>query len=306
MEIILQAFGWRDTGKEVITTPFTFVSTTNSIVRNGLVPKFCDIRPEDYTIDPDKLEALITDKTVAIMPVHVYGNICEIERIDEIAKKHDLKVIYDGAHAFGVKYNGKGIGNYGDAVMYSFHATKVFNTIEGGAVTFKDPDYIPSFTQLMNFGICGEDVTAAGGNAKMDEFRAAMGLCNLRSVNSYIEKRKQVFERYISNLRGVPGIELIKYKAGVSPNYAYFPVVFDKNGFGETRDDVFDRLAKKDIFARKYFYPATNDFSAFAEYEHGDTPIASRVSKNVLCLPMYADLSIEEVDYITDVLLEKQ
>ena len=236
---------------EVITTPFTFASTTHAIVRNGLKPVFCDINPNDYTIDTKKIEHLITEKTSAIIPVHVYGNVCDVESIEKISDKYNLKVIYDAAHTFGVTVDGKGIGTFGDASMFSFHATKVFNTIEGGAVTYSDPSLKGKLEALRNFGITGlETVEYVGGNAKMNEFQAAMGICNLRHVDTEIAKRKVVVERYISNLESTKGIKLMEIKNGVKSNYAYFPVVFD--GYKKTRDEVFEELKANNIIARKY------------------------------------------------------
>ena len=224
-------------GSEVITTPFTFVSTTHAISRNGLIPVFCDVNPTDYTIDADLIESLITDKTVAIIPVHVYGNICNVEKIDYIAKKYNLKVIYDAAHAFAVKYKGVSAANFGDASMFSFHATKVFNTIEGGAICFQDDSLVSTLNDMKNFGIRGpEQVVFIGGNAKMSEFQAAMGICNLRHLEQEIKKRKLVAERYWSRLEGIEGIKLTKPQKNVIPNFAYFPVVFD--GFGVTPPPV--------------------------------------------------------------------
>lgn len=306
LETVIQAMGLKDTGGEVITTPFTFVSTVHAIVRNGLKPVFCDIKPDDYTIDPTKIEELITDKTVAIVPVHVYGAICDVEAIDAIAKRHDLKVIYDAAHAFGVKFKGIGIGNFGDAAMFSFHATKVFNTIEGGAVSFSDESLRKSLHSLKNFGIKTEEcVDEVGGNAKMDEFRAAMGICNLRNIEDCIAARGTVFKRYNERLSGVKGIKLMKEQSDVTPNYAYYAVLFDREEFGESRDEVYDRLKKNDIFARKYFYPAINEMDCYANENFGVTPIAGEISRKVLTLPMYADLTIEDVDRICDIILNK-
>lgn len=302
LEFVIQAMGL--TG-EVITTPFTFASTTHAIVRNGLAPVFCDINPYDFTIDVDKLENLITDKTSAIIPVHVYGNICNVEEIDKIAKKHGLKVIYDAAHTFGVKYKEKGIGSYGDASMFSFHATKVYNTIEGGAICFTDEKLGQDLQCLKNFGIrSGEHIDSIGGNAKMNEFQAAMGLCNLRHVDGEIEKRKKVHERYMKNLSDVEGLQLLQKQEHVQPNYAYFPVGFHEDVFGISRDEVCDKLKENEIYARKYFYPLTNAFACYSEkYDAKETPVALQISKRVLTLPMYADLSMEEVDKICNVIL---
>ncbi len=305
LELVLQAMGLRDTGAEVITTPFTFVSTVHAIVRNGLKPVFCDIKPDDYTMDPEKIEALITEKTAAIVPVHVYGSICDVDAIGAVAQKHGLKLVYDAAHAFGVKYRGKGIGSFGDASMFSFHATKVFNTIEGGAIAFHDESLREPLHELKNFGLHGEDVTAYGGNAKMDEFRAAMGICNLRNIEQCIAARGQAFARYHERLSGVPGLTLIKEQQDVTPNYAYYPVLIDPETFGEDRDSVFDRLKAQDIYARKYFYPAINEMACYQGQFRGETPIAARISRNILTLPMYAELTPETVDTICDVILRK-
>jgi len=293
-------------GGEVITTPFTFVSTTHAIVRNGLVPVFCDINEVDYTMDVTKIEALITDRTVAIVPVHVYGNLCDVEAIQEIANKYGLKVIYDAAHAFGVVKNGVSAANFGNASMFSFHATKVFNTIEGGAITFADDALVQVLNDMKNFGIRGpEDVEYVGGNAKMNEFQAAMGICNLRHVDEEIEKRKAVVEHYRMRLSGVKGLRLCTDQVGVKHNYAYFPVVFD--GYKYSRDEVFDLLKQQNIIARKYFYPLTNDIACYADMPTAGaekTPVAKYIADRVLTLPLYADLSAEDVDRVCDVILK--
>lgn len=287
---------------EVITTPFTFASTTHAIVRNGLEPVFCDINADDYTMDVDKIESLITEKTCAIIPVHVYGNVCNVDEIERIATKHNLKVIYDAAHTFGVTVNDIGIGNFGDASMFSFHATKVFNTIEGGAITFKDEKLQKILNDLKNFGITGpESVEYVGSNGKMNEFQAAMGLCNLRHVDDEISKRQIVADRYISHLEGVEGIKLVQPQHGVKNNYAYFPVVFD--GYKKTRDEVFEELKAHDIIARKYFYPLTNSFYCYKEqYSVEDTPVAKHIAERVLTLPLYADLDLVDVDRICEII----
>lgn len=305
LEMVIQAMGLDVSGGEVITTPYTFVSTTHAITRKGLTPVFCDIRKADFTMDPDKIEELINDKTVAIMPVHVYGHICDVERIDEIAKKHNLKVIYDAAHAFGVTYKGAGIGNYGDASMFSFHATKVYNTIEGGAISFADPSYREKLHELKNFGIHGaENVTSIGGNAKMDEFRAAMGICNLRHIEEAIASRKAVYERYMHHLSGVKGITIPAQQKDVAWNYAYMPVIFDKELFGKSRDEVFEQLKNHEIIARKYFYPAINDMECYCHLrDQQHTPIAHDISLRVLTLPIYEGLDLETVDHICDIIL---
>lgn len=287
---------------EVITTPYTFASTTHAIVRCGLTPVFCDIRPEDYTIDASKIEALITDRTCAILPVHVYGNLCDVDAIAGIARRYDLKVIYDAAHAFGVERNGIGAGCFGDAAMFSFHATKVFNTIEGGGVTYSDDTLTESLSQWRNFGIAEQETCrCVGGNSKMNEFAAAMGICNLRHVDEEIAKRKRVAERYWEHLERVPGVRVFKPGPGIRYNYAYLPVVFDPVEFGATRDDVFDALAEVGVGARKYFYPLTSDFRCYEGcFAPGSfaTPIAYEAANRVLTLPMYADLALDDVDRI--------
>ena len=285
-------------GSEIITTPFTFASTVHAIVRKGYKPVFCDITAEDYTIDASKIEALITDKTSAILPVHVYGNVCDVESIDAIAKKHGLKVIYDAAHAFGVKYKGQSVFSFGDASVISFHATKVFNTIEGGAVCYHDDALTEKLYELKNFGIKGEEsIASVGGNAKMNEFCAAMGICNLRHIDEEILKRKTVYERYISDLSGVSGIKLNRYSADIKPNYSYFPVLLDN------RDQVFERLAQSGIDARKYFYPIASEYECYkGSFDSSKTPVALDVSRKVLTLPMYGDLSLEDVDRICGII----
>lgn len=302
LELSLQAMELQG---EVITTPFTFASTTHAIVRNGLEPVFCDINPIDFTIDVGKIARLITDRTCAIVPVHVYGNICDVTQIDRIAKQYHLKVIYDAAHAFGVTYGGGGIGSFGDASCFSFHATKVFNTIEGGAVCFNDPEFGRALYGLKNFGIRGpETVDGIGANAKMNEFCAAMGLCNLRYIDAEIEKREKVHTRYMERLREVDGLRFNPKQAGVRSNYAYFPMVIEEEIFGEDRDAVYERLARHDILARKYFHPLTNSFECFhGKYDTSLTPIAEKISGSVLTLPMYADLPLEQVDRICEVIL---
>ena len=305
LELSLQAMNLQG---EVITTPFTFASTTHAIVRNGLEPVFCDIDPETYTMDVTQIERLITDRTCAILPVHVDGNVCNIAEIERIAHTYGLKVLYDAAHPFGETSKGQGIGNFGDASCFSFHATKVFNTIEGGAVCYRDPDMGRRLYELKNFGIHGpEEVDAVGANAKMNEFCAAMGLCNLRHVDEEIAKRRAVVERYREHLEGVDGLRLNVQQPEVRSNYAYFPVVFDENLFGASRNEVMDALAQNGIGVRKYFYPLTNTFECFhGKYDVDATPVALHVAKRVLTLPLYADLSMEDVDRICKIVLEQK
>ncbi|MEE1186426.1 MAG: DegT/DnrJ/EryC1/StrS family aminotransferase [Acutalibacteraceae bacterium] len=302
IELSLEAL---DLKGEVITTPFTFASTTHAIVRNGLTPVFCDISKKDYNIDVNKIEELITPKTSAILPVHVYGNVCDVEAIEEIAKKHNLKVIYDAAHTFGVEYKGQGIANFGDISCFSFHATKVFHTIEGGAVCYKDEKLAKKFHQLKNFGIKNaECIDGVGVNAKMNEFCAAMGLCNLRHLESDIEKRKKVTQRYKERLLGVDGIVICDEQKDVKSNYAYFPVLFEEEIFGANRNEIHTLLQQNNIFARKYFYPLTSDFDCYkGVFDSSKTPIALEVSKKVLTLPLYPDLELSDVDLICDLVL---
>ena len=301
LEAITEVF---DLKGEVITTPFTFTSTTNSIVRKGLKPVFCDIKEDDFTIDADKIEALITDKTCAIMPVHVYGNICDYKKIQDIADKYGLKVIYDAAHAFGAQVDGIGSGALGDASMFSFHATKVFHTIEGGCAIFKDRKYYDKLNQYKNFGLGADGgIDFAGSNIKMNEFAAAMGLCNLRHIEASIASRKKAVEKYRENLENVKGIQLSIVQENVKSNYAYFPIVVNPEEFGKTRDDVFTALAENNIIARKYFYPLTSQIKEFGgAYPAEDTPVAKRISERVLCLPLYEGLEETTVNRICDVI----
>lgn len=300
LELTLQAL---DLKGEVITTPFTFASTTHAIVRNGLEPVFCDIRSDNYTIDAEKIEELITDKTCAIMPVHVYGNVCDVERIQEIADKHKLKVIYDAAHTFGELYKGKGIGTYGDASCFSFHATKVFNTIEGGAVCYRDTELGECIYNLKNFGIRGQEIVeSVGANAKMNEFQAAMGICNLRHIDEQIRKRKRIVNHYQERLGNIQGIDIWYEQKNVQSNYAYFPMLIHKES-GLSRDEVFELLAANNIFARKYFYPLTSVFDCYKEkFDVNLTPIAKSISDEVLTLPLYPDLSLDVIDKICDII----
>ena len=301
LELCIQAM---NLSGEVITTPFTFASTTHAIVRNGLTPVFCDINPIDYTMDVNKIESLITDKTSAILPVHVYGHVCNIEEIERIAKKYGLKVIYDAAHVFGVRYKGLGIGNFGDASMFSFHATKVYHTIEGGAICYHDKELGHELYKLRDFGIKdAEIIDGVGSNAKMNEFVAAMGLCMLRHIDGEISKRRLVVEEYRKNLSGIKGLQLPPVQEEVESNYAYFPIVIHEKDFGSTRNEVFAALAENNIHARKYFYPLTNAFDAYhGKFDPYATPIALYISKRVLTIPLFADLSLKDVERICNVI----
>ena len=303
LENLLEAFELKG---EIITTPFTFASTTHAITRCGCTPVFGDIDPLSFTLDPKGIEEKITEKTAAILPVHVYGNLCDVDAIAAIGEKYHIPVIYDAAHAFGVFRGGVSAASFGDAAMFSFHATKVFHSIEGGLAVCRDEETLRRLNDLKNFGIHGpEEVPYVGGNAKMNEFCAAMGLCNLRHLEQEIEKRRHVVEHYRARLEGVPGLQLNPVQEGVRSNNAYFPVVFD--GFRMTRDEVFARLAEQKINARKYFYPLTNSFACYAGkpgFDPALTPVAAHMADRVLTLPLYADLAGEDVDRICDIILK--
>ncbi|MDP9858719.1 dTDP-4-amino-4,6-dideoxygalactose transaminase [Olsenella profusa DSM 13989] len=303
LELSLQALKLQG---EVITTPFTFASTTHAIVRNGLTPVFCDVSARDFTMDVSKVESLVTTRTSAIMPVHVYGNICDVDAIAEIAERHHLRVIYDAAHAFGMRYRNQGIASFGDVSCLSFHATKVFNTIEGGAACYRDMDFGLELYRLKNFGIRGPEwVDGVGTNAKMNEFCAAMGLCNLRHVDDEIARRGRVVSRYRERLEGVGGIRLSPVDPQVRPNYAYFPIIVDEQEFGASRDGVCQVLEQAGVKARKYFYPLTSAFECYRDrFDATQTPVALRLSECVLTLPLYADLPLEDVDFICDLVLD--
>ena len=304
LEMAIQAFHFPE-GSEIITTPYTFVSTTHAIVRNGLKPIFCDIKMSDYTIDEEKIRDLITERTVAILPVHVYGNICNVKKIESIAYEYGLKVIYDAAHAFGETYDGVGVGNYGDASIFSFHATKVFNTIEGGAVTMRDEKLYEKLYNLKNFGIRGEElVVEVGANAKMNEFCAIMGLCNLSHVKENILARKKRVEYYLAGLNNEKAIRCLEYKKNIEYSYGYFPILFLPEICGEDmRDKVYEALKQENIFSRKYFYPLTSDETCFKnKYKDISLKNARYVSDNILVLPLYDELSFKKIDQILDII----
>ena len=306
LELALQMMDFPE-GGEVITTPFTFISTTHAIIRNRLQPIFCDVKTSDGTIDEEKIEDLITEKTVAIVPVHVYGNVCNVTEIQKIACRHNLKVVYDAAHAFGVKYRGRGIGNYGDASIFSFHATKVFNTIEGGAVTFSAPELYEKLYDLKNFGIRGEEsVVSIGANAKMNEFSAAMGLCNLEHIEEVMEKRKVCSEEYEKLLKPVKGIRLFGKSQDVDVNYGYFPILVEDD-YPLSRNELYDLLRNNGIFSRKYFYPLTSDQECFKDkYEKAELGNARELSRKVLVLPLYEGLTVENVHEIVRLIRDQQ
>ncbi len=303
LEMAIQALGFEK--GEVITTPYTFASTTHAIVRNNLKPVFCDINLNDCTIDVSKIEALITKDTVAILPVHVYGNVCDVEKIDSIAKKHNLKVIYDAAHVFGVEYQNKGVGEYGDMSMFSLHATKVFNSIEGGVITCKDSKYIDLLYNLKNFGIKdAQTVIAVGGNAKMNEFQAAMGLCNLKYLDINIDKRKKLVEQYKKELEKIDGIQiLLNFDKNIKSNFAYMPILVDSDVTGFNRDELFEKLKENNIIARKYFYPIVTEFACYKDiFNYENLNGAKYISENVLTLPLYDTLESSDLHRICDII----
>lgn len=299
LELAIQAFDFPE-GSEIITTPFTFISTTHAIVRNRLTPVFCDVKPEDGTIDESKIENLITEKTVAILPVHVYGNICNVEEIENIAFKYNLKVIYDAAHAFGETIEGKGIGSFGNASCFSFHATKVFNTIEGGAVSFHDHWIYEKLYNLKNFGIRGESlVTEVGANAKMNELCAIMGLCNLKHFEEAIAKRKEIYDRYIAELKGLPNVKKFRnIKNNETNNYGYFPILIG-DGFRYSRDELYNIFRENNIYSRKYFYPLTADQACFRNrYAQADIGTARYLAERVLTIPIFEDMTAIEQERV--------
>ncbi len=291
---------------EVITTPFTFASTTHAIVSNDLTPVFCDVNMDDFTIDTNKIEDLITEKTSAIIPVHVFGYPCNVKAIERIAEKYNLKVIYDAAHVFGVEIDGRGIGSFGDISMFSLHATKVYNSIEGGVLTYKNKELTSRLNMYKNFGIASqEEVEVIGLNAKMNEFQAAMGLVNLNYIDEQIEKRKQVAETYRDGLMKIPGISFMNDKVNIKHNYAYFPIIVDEKIAGIDRNELYIKLKDYNIFTRKYFYPLITDFDCYkGKYKDSDLINAGYLSERVLTMPIYGDLEIEEVDMIVDTIKE--
>ena len=302
LQVGMQAL--RITG-EVITTPFTFAATTHAIHWNNCTPVFCDIEPETFTMDPAKVEALITPRTTALMPVHVYGNPCRHEELQKIADTYGLKLFYDAAHVFGVRKDNVSVCSWGDLSMLSFHATKVFNTFEGGALITHDPKLKERIDFLKNFGIADEvTVIAPGSNGKMDEFRSAFGLLQLQIVDGEIAKRRQAAQHYHEALDGVPGLRMLHDLPGVRHNYAYFPVLVRRSS-GMSRDTLFDKLYENGIVARKYFYPLCSSFPTYSglpSATRANLPVANEVAENILCLPLYAALTEKEQDRIIEVI----
>lgn len=291
---------------EVITTPFSFVATTHSLWWNGIKPVFVDIEPETCNLDSSKIEAAITPRTTAIMPVHVYGKPCKTKEIQEIANKYGLKVIYDAAHAFGVEINGESILNFGDMATLSFHATKVYNTLEGGALVVHDEQTKKRIDYLKNFGFASEtEVVAPGINSKVDEVRAAYGLLNLKQVDHAINSRRKVAIRYRDELQGVKGITFFNDIPGVRHNYSYFPIFINAEEYGMTRDELYFKMKEHNVFGRRYFYPLISTFSTYRGLDSANPdnlPIATQMSNNVICLPMHHALSENEVEYILQII----
>ncbi len=292
--------------EEVITTPFSFVATTHALWWNNIKPVFVDIEPDTFNLDPEKIEAAITPKTTAIFPVHVYGNPCNVERIEKIAKTYGLKVVYDACHTFGVTINEKSVLNFGDLSVMSFHATKVFTTFEGGAIVCHDEVTKKRIDNLKNFGFENETtVVAPGINAKMNEVQAAMGLLQLKHIDGAIEKRKTIAEIYREKLKGIEGISYLEDLQGVKHCYPYFPILIDREKYGKTRDTVYEELKKHNIYGRRYFYPLISQFPTYRGLEsakQGRMPIAEAVTKQVICLPIYPTLDKETVEMICEFL----
>lgn len=292
---------------EVITTPFSFVATTHSIWWNGLKPVFVDVDPETCNLDPNKIEAAITPRTSAIMPVHCYGNPCDIKGIQEVADKYHLKVIYDAAHAFGVEKDGQSILKYGDLSTLSFHATKVYNTVEGGAMVMPDENMKKYIDYLKNFGFAGEtEVVAPGINSKMDEVRSAYGLLNLKIVDAAIETRRKVALTYREALKDVKGIRYMEDMPGVKHNYGYFPIFVNEKEYGMSRDALYEKMKEKEVYGRRYFYPLISTFSTYRGLESSspaNLPVATRLADQVICLPIHHAMRDEDINRVIDIII---
>jgi dTDP-4-amino-4,6-dideoxygalactose transaminase len=291
---------------EVITTPFTFPATPHALFWNGITPVFCDIDEKSMTINPDKIEQMVKPRTTAILGVHIFGTPCHIEKIQEIADRHGLKVIYDAAHAFDTDVDGTGIGNFGDISMFSFHATKLFHTAEGGALTYKDTDLKRRIDLLKNFGIKNEDeVIMPGINGKMNEIQAALGLTNLRYLKAEREKRKRIVDTYNQCLRDIEGISLNELPKNIRNSYQYFVIRVNRTRFGISRDEIYTRLKEYNVYARKYFYPLCSDYPCYKNLPSADPanlPAAKRVVDEVMCLPLYGELAIASVEKICEII----
>lgn len=300
LEAILEAYQLKG---EIITTAFTFPSTTHAIVRQGCTPVFADIKVDDFTLDPVEVEKKITDKTVAIMPVHILGNVCDVEAFEKLARKYNLKLIYDAAHVFGVKHNNIGIGNFGDVSMFSMNATKVFNTIEGGLLTYRDSKLTKKLELIKYYGMeTSEDITYIGSNLKMNEFQAAMGLCNLPLLDKEISDRCNNANEYIKMLNEIDSITLPIYHPNTKYNFSYFPILVNHETI--SRDEVFNTLKGKGINAKKYFYPLVTDYACYKDMYQAELPLSRTISNQVICLPMYGELDYDSICLITNVLKE--
>ena len=290
---------------EVITTPYSFVATAHSLVWNGITPVFVDVDPVYGNLDPEQIEAAITPKTSAILPVHVYGHPCQHAAIEKIAKNHGLKVLYDAAHAFGVKENNSSVLNYGDLSILSFHATKVYTTLEGGAIVCHSPEMKKHIDNLKNFGFRDYHVVSLGINAKMNEVQAAMGLLQLKYIDAALQKRKQVSDFYFEHLQNTAGLRLLSPAAGVAYNYSYFPVFIDEKTFGKSRDALFEELMKHNIYGRRYFYPLISHCRPYKDLgsaQQGKMPVAEKIAEQVICLPIYQDLEMDTVKIICEII----
>jgi dTDP-4-amino-4,6-dideoxygalactose transaminase len=291
---------------EVITTPYTFVATTHSLHWNNITPVFADIDPVFCNLDPEKIEAAITPKTTAILPVHVYGNPCELERIQHIADTYGLKVVYDACHAFGVEKNGNSVLNFGDLSILSFHGTKVFNTMEGGALVCHDEKTKRRIDYLKNFGFADEvTVVQPGINAKMNEMQAALGLLQLKEIDENISKRKRIAYLYRENLRNFQGIRFLDDIEGTKNNYSYFPIFINQKEYGKSRDELYEELKRNNIFSRRYFYPLISNFPIYRGLESAKSSnlvVAEEIAKEVLCLPIFPDLDMEDVRIISEII----
>lgn len=294
---------------EVITTPYSFVATTHSLWWNGIKPVFVDVDEKTCNIDPQRIEEAITPETTAIMGVHCYGTPCDIDSIQQIADRHGLKVIYDAAHAFGVKQNGVSVLNHGDLSTLSFHATKVYNTIEGGAMVMQDAEMKKQIDYLKNFGFAGEtSVVAPGINSKMDEMRSAFGLLNLRQVDEAISKRKEIAKKYIESFKDIEGIRMLEELPGVEYNYSYFPIFVEEDKYGKSRDRLYEELKEDNIYGRRYFYPLISDFTPYKNLVSAareNLPVANKLAESVLCLPLHHDLSEEDTEKIIKLVGDK-
>jgi len=303
---LLTALQALDIKGEVITTPYSFIATTNALLWNNIKPVFVDIEPETYNLDPSKIEAAITSKTTAILPVHVYGNPCKVDEIQKIADKHGLKVIYDACHTFGVTINDVPVLNFGDLSVMSFHATKVFNTFEGGAIVSHTEQMKKRIDQLKNFGITSETTAVAPGiNGKMNEIQAAMGLLQLKTIDEAISKRRKIVNMYRVLLQDIPGITFLEDMPGVKHCYSYFPIFVNKDKYGSSRDELYEKLKQKNFYGRRYFYPLISQFPIYKELESampGAMPVAEKITEEVICLPLFAELESADLVSIVEII----